>query len=1031
MVKYILSFVFIVLPFLGRAQSPTTCPPLPIASDFTLTTIEPICEGDGGLTVSCKKDLSQWHNVVYELRFPTGQKLQQAEPTFQSLSGHADEYVLVITGECPLPDPKTGNSKTEFQVEKRFRLPKGKRIPHRVTWVSTDSQPGGSRPSFIDNTQSPAVDLRLGKLVFNVVANVPLERIIFRIEEAPVPELVGKVDTWKRNGENYTLDGLYPAGKYKVYVHDGCSEIPVEFTLDALQSPIPARLGLDYDEPKNAAEKIAKGNDCNRFWLTTEFDTDHPTRVRYLRYRYDNLIEVALTPTGVEPTAYQDLLAEERIWWHDRHTRSIVRTAESYKDLYSKTLYDACIRVKGASSPTRLPIKMHNTPVFNDYAFRDRIWECGTYKMHPLWLSGGEMCYPWHYTVKEKETGHVVYENQQYYPDNQRTDWVTPLYPNKRYIFEAISADGVTVKDEYGDELRFLEDNLYKAHYMDGMYPTFRTNSHCGAKIVLRDKATNDILHEQSMTAATEKLTYKIEYNKDYVAEYVTADGVKLKELPVRHTLLLPEKFPFTVQWPSICYNNTTTPHVITNFAVNWQDLQYYQNRDYAFPVGTVITITSDAPNFEERSLTVPDKDVQYVSSPILPWPPGNYTATCDIGGTGTIKTYKFRFEGAQDLKKPLQFSVEKECGGWILSADWEFSTGNIYGASQGTCVVVEKANNNVGWGYYTYIERGKTVRIDKPGKYKVILSGNGSVHYWLSCPWQEIEFELVEDRPKLVPSKTLAFMCNEKHPEAAVMISVQGGKAPYLYELFKAENKQPKGDAIFTSSDIGALNQVLWDAPVYPEYLVRVTDACGERSTFEFHPKPVEKIPFAQVSAQNNCEGDPLQVYTYEIPGSTCEWTLPNGKKVEQHIIDIPETDAALHSGTYRLKLNLTRCGKTINASIDVNVTPRLKEVELLDVDACDHLPAIFSVTHKDGRPPYQYEWEEFLPNEGKWVGRGYHQAIYRSNALFRKPIGTTQTLRVTVKDGCGRKILSRAATATVRQCYVPVNPQLMHPVK
>lgn len=1031
---------FSVLGLTLQAQTIAAPLPKPTESDFVLQLTNPICEGDGELTVSCKKDLSGWPNIIYELHFPTGHILSQSSPLFRTLSGHENDYVLTISGANNEVDPVTGTASQTFEVEKRFKLPKGYRLPHRPTWVSTNVQYDGSRPSFIDNLQTPAVDLRLGTLVFNVETNVPPERIKFRLEKAPTPDLVGLEPTYKRSGTRYTLDGTYPAGDYQVYVHDGCSEVPVDFTLDALQYPISAAtFGLQYDAPQNAAEAAAKNSDCSTFWLNTDFTGDINLRLKLYRYRYDGLLEYGFSPTGTAPTSYHPLLRESSVWWYDRDRRMLVHTKETTKDLYGKTLYDAHIRVKGSATDSRTtqPLKMHPIPYLNDLAWRNKEWECSTFKTRPLYFTYGDPCYPLHYTVTEKETNTKVYENKSYYPENQKNDWVSGLKPNHTYIFKIVSADGISVEQPLREDLYFREDKVYRAHYMDGLYPKFQTNVFCGMTLRLKDKATGDVLHEQLMKGQTEVLNYKIAYDKDYIVEQVTERGDVINSLPVRRSLILPKEFPHVAQFPDLCTGDPLQPHVLRQFFLYLVNLQIYQNPDYAFPVGTIIDITADIPGFVPRSLTVedvgPEKDyLQQQFEGTLSWPPGDYTATCNLGGTGQMKVYHFKFRGASSLERPLSVDIQRECGGWNITADWHFKTQGHYGEGSGSCALVREANNSLGWEQVATLSNGNTIKVDRPGRYQVRLMGHGDARYWNMCVWDKKEFELKENRPKLVPNKTLAFMCNENHPEAAVMISVNGGSPPYTYELFKSENKVPQGAALFTTNNIEALNQVIWDAPFNPEYQVRVTDGCGERATFEFYPKPVEKIQFAQVSAQYSCEGEPLQVFTYDIPNSTFEWTHPDGTKSFGPVIDIEESDAARHSGTYYLKQQLNKCGKTITSSIEVKITPRLKNVELPDVVACAGVPATFAVTHQDGRAPYTYRWEEFLPDEGKWVPIAYQNGpTYQTRALIDKPVGATYVVRAIVTDACGRQVQSRESTATVRSCYVPINPHLMHRVK
>lgn len=1037
MTKFLFTFFLFISGLLVRAQAPTTCPDSPTANDFSVAITKPVCEGDGEIVVSCTKDLTQWINVVYELHYPTGQVVKQGLPEFHTLSGHANDYVLIVFGACPLTDG-AGQPQKVFRIEKRFKIGGSNRIPHQAKWISTTDQPTGSRPSFIDNTQSPIVDYRLGKLVFEVTTNLDPTRIRFKIEEAPTADLVGKIDTYTYKGVGngtyrYTLDSTYPAGNYKVYVSDGCTEIPISFELDALYPPLLTAFELVYDAPKNAADAAAKGTDCQSFLLYNNRGTSLHNH-KYNRYRYDNLLEYALVPVGTSPTTFQDAEQIHPIYWNSERNYTKVRVAHTYKDLYGQTLYEGYVRLKGTSLTAHSSIQVHTPPTFaSNYGWDTKTPDCGVFYTQPLrstspWVS--QMCMPYHYTVTEKSTGRVVYDNPAFYLDNNY-DKIGPLNYNQTYVYRVVSSDGYTLEAERKEVATFSEDKRYKAHYMNGMHPTFQTNNHCGTKLRLRDKDGN-VVHEQPMTAAKERLTYRIAYDTDYTVEHIAPDGITvLTQLPVRRTLLLPEQFPFTVQYPTLCHGTPPQSHIITNFAVNWQDLQYYKNPDYAFPVGTIITFTSDIPNFQERSITVPDADVQYVMAPVLSWPPGRYKATCNLGGTGTLKVYEFDFRGASELVRPLTLDIRQVCGGWEIKPDWEFSNGNHYGGPYSMCVIVDRDRNDVNWKEHTSIPAGTYTKFTKPGRYKAVLMGSAWIHDWRVCPWSEIEFDLIESRPKLVPRKTLAFMCSEGASETSVMIGIQGGSAPYTYELFKGENKQIQGAALHTTDNIADMQQMLWDVPFNPEYIVRVTDACGERAQFEFYPKPIDKIPFALVSADDNCEGEPLQVFTYEVPNSSYEWTHPDGTKSYDPVIDIPAADAARHAGTYHLKLTLTKCGQTINTSVNVKITPRLKNVELPDVDACPDRTVTFAVSHQDGRAPYTYRWDEYVEAEGKWVNRGHNSPTYPSNALSRKPIGATQMMRVTVTDACGNVVESRAATATVRQCYVPVNPQLMHHVK
>lgn len=1043
MFRQFLLFFFSTYAALVWGQAPQPCPTPPTAKDFDIAITKAICEGDGEINISTTYDLGAWKNVIYTLHYPTGPVIRQNSPHFGTLSSHANDYVLVVSGECSQVDAE-GTPLSTFSVTKSFKLGGSNRRPHEIEFIPTTlEETNGSRASFIDTRGGKQVDLRLGKIALYVTTNLDPERISFQFLEAPDPALVGTTDQytlvpnpyWKKH--RYILNGLYPAGHYKLYVSDGCSKIPIEFTLDGI-TQLASHMLLHADRPssKEQAATWPRPYSCNTYTLTAETGSLSPGQL--FRYRSDHLMQYAITLKGEAPTEWLEPVNGINLAYTHR---TYIRLPQTHKDLYGKAPFEGHIRLRNTDITFTFPIPAwYAPPELHGMVWNQKKIDCGFFSTPPLALTD-PVCFPAHVTVFE--TGNEqnkVYDNPEYYP--KEGEYTQKMKYNTSYTYRIIAGDGYRLERTFIEQQKTWEERQFAPYYMDGMRPIIKTNNFCGTRLRLKKKKTSgegyDIVAEQAMSGLTDTLDYHIAYDTDYILEHLPAEGDQpLATLSLRHSLQIPPKVTLDNGWQDgvICNGEEAREHLLRNRRINWRPYHSYSNYNHSFPIGTIFTLSADdASSFTPETFISTTGVDEIVFPGMRSLPPGNYTLTCNIGGQGQIVTYPLTFKGGFALKDPLSLRLEENCNRLNVTPHWSFTFGDRT-LQTASCLFFKYNEERRSWEHFAYGSNDKTVPIITPGRYLVQISGNQSFN---SCIWGQEEFVFQPKRPKLTASQTLAFACNPNELISAVMIGVQGGTAPYNYELFKSQQGKPIGEAVYKALNQPEGKQIIWDIDSHPEYLVRVTDGCSEQADFLFTPKPLDQVSFALANSSEVCEGLPLEVYTYDIPGSTYEWTLPDGSKSHSPVLHIPTANAQQHSGTYHIKVNTPRCGKIKEDEIQIRVLPRIHDITLPDADACVDVSPVFHLNYQGGRPPFHYRWEEYNATNKRWEATAHeHSESYRNtgryttSTLLRKPIGTTLQVRCVISDGCDREVITPIATATVRDCYVPVNPQLMHPVQ
>lgn len=1033
---------------LGLVAQTSPCATPPTANDFDIAITKAICQGDGAIDVSTTYDLTQWINVTYKLQLPDGASVTQASPHFSSLSAHANDYVLLITGECAERDA-SGQPLSRFSVTKNFKLGGGTRVPHIVTWAATTLQnETASRASYIVNRNGQEVDLRLGKIALDITTSLDPDRITLRFKEAPDPALVGQRVGYTRQNKRYTLDGTYPAGYYEIYAHDGCTDVPVKFTLDALRE---RQWDLNLGK--------ASGS-CNRF-LTYAGRPDE-IFAQVSRYYYDDMFEYSLVGRGQTPTTW---VRATDGWggFSGTHVYAYLDLPYTPKDLYNgKQLIDGYVRLAGTDIIlSKKEFGAWGEPAYLETYWGDKQLECGyfTTTLPTPHNRAASVCWPLHQRVTEVNTGRVVYDN----PNYTEQDWqqrTGKIYFGQPYLYRTVTADGYVYEKTHTATLVTQEITQLVPRYFDGINPRITSNNYCGTFLSLKKKVTDPATGAVSyvevcrdeMSGPTHDMSCRMEYDTDYVCDQLASDGKTiLTSIPLYHKLLLPEKLNLEIYShrggyeASLCLDGKAVPHVVNRWQISWASEHAYtftdkgdgtfreRINDVNLPIGTIITVESDNPGWVTEREVVTKGDEKFGSTTIKNriMLPGTYKVTIDVGGQGKLfKTYIEEFSGGYYLASPLTLKISEQCNTLTVIPDWDLRFRG-YAHQAGTLRYFKYNYTTKNWDiiYPTNYGREIASEFREGGRYKAVILG---AYNEPDCIWDEKEFVFVPKRPRLTPSQTLAFTCSPGSTLTTVMIGVMGGTAPYTYELFESTGGVVEEDKVINVvRDKQENEQVVWEIPSTDEYTVRVTDGCGEISQFVFMPKPLEFIPFSLATAVDVCEDAPLEVYTYDIPGVKYEWTHPDGTKSYAPVIKIDAATPA-HAGTYHLKVSGGHCSLAREGDINIKVRPRLKKVNVADAVACVDVQPLFNVTHEDGRAPFVYRWEFYDDTRKLWVRDGRQTGNkFTSNRLIGKPIGTTLEVRCTVIDACDHEVTSPIATATVRQCYVPINPQLMHPVK
>lgn len=528
----------------------------------------------------------------------------------------------------------------------------------------------------------------------------------------------------------------------------------------------------------------------------------------------------------------------------------------------------------------------------------------------------------------------------------------------------------------------------------------------------------------------TGKATVRLDYDVKYRARLIDrTTGTDLHEplFPVERTSLLPSKMVFEPYALQACVQHPW---------IDWPG-GYYQGNVKKFPPGTKVTVSLPSdPTFTPETVTLPNGTWVYL--PVKHYPKGVYKLVADLAPAhpGTqLRTYEVDFAGGTALDGPVQLHMSQECGDVRIRPEYNTvpikdSRGSLVGLPALTTRIFRQDPNTSQWLLLQTLAKGQTFTTRIEGRYRSVLGPD-------DCPLDIQEFDVKIDRPRIKYFHTLGYYCDEiAQTTNRVLIEAEGGKAPYKYQLFEYDATKPNSKGAATTyvakgQPLGT--QVEFANVTGLRYIIEITDACGEQFWQEVEIVALDRAITAKADNPIVCEGHELVLRTHSLPNVAYKWyhkDRPSQILSTASTLTIPHAGVG-DAGTYVVVVAPDICpGKQLSLETEIQVIPRLTGVTLTATreKLCQAQEATFSITHTSGRAPYTYVWEVSRDGGAQWTDLPATTAQMSYRATAADKVGTMLTFRCTVTDDCGTALTAPTLALPVVQCFVPVNPHLMH---
>lgn len=1014
--RLLLLLLHLLLPSAMQAQSPSA-PPVSLAEGAVFRvemTKSVFCGKDAEIRVLPKNDISHLTNVNYTLEenFGSNFKTRSDDPTFGSLV--SNNYTMVV---------RAADTTTASPFEERipFLVPAPTPTPAR-DYALYDQD---TRVSLLD--VSTATDLGTGRMALRLAGGKGLATTTIRIKTyiptsgftprntppigTPIPyDLTALPDV-------VMLQGRFPAGHYEFDIFDGCdgTTLNVKFQGRQLKELFPIAASLDF---------------CSRA-LTIEHKAPW-SRSSHIYFDGTRKIELAVAPKGQPFTE----------WW----------TQEAYKTTYTLTPartaaidaaggYDIALRY--ANLPQYVcPVETKDASTnvvllradFSEGSYLTRR-DCFTWTGYAPWFyTTGALCTQ-QLVITKKATGEVIRTFDTLKPP------VTSGFPYNTDLLATATANGVFLAQKefrinrQAPYVGFKENlDVYQPSCIDAILVAGNLGDDCLPVLRITDAAGNVVYHRRMPSRDTKVPC--LNYDEEYTAEF-------FDNLTSTSPIAPPAKFKRTL--PKQLYMYGWQIELCDHLMTPWMDWEegYYQGQKKKWPVGSVWTFEA----VDVTASALPYTHVYQFSStgyfylPRGTYPPGRYKVTIDMDPASTADTprvYYFDFAGGFRQDKPLHIDVERECTNFKITASHGTYKPVAYPGftdSSAKQIFLERRRPDGTWEAVAPLTRGTPYNTTQKGHYRAFIG---------TCRDDIREFDLDLPAPRLKYYNTFAYYCG-RAPQATpsssgtILIEAEGGTPPYDYHLYELDPSKPFQIGTHVKSYLNQPvgRQIDFTGLDVKAYKVKVEDACRQYFFQEDVMRPFSDVAKAFVSEIEVCEGDAINLFTYNIKGVTFHWTKqgdPSFSHPQQHERSMTIPHAALSdAGTYRLDVRDQTCehGAPFTSTIHVAVRPVLASASLdrsslsacrLDPFVCQVLPPV------GGRPPYTYQWEwskdqgtTWLPADGQTQSR---LSFIPPDMMHLSEI----LLRCRVSDSCSRAVLTPASRALIRTCLIPVNPHLMH---
>lgn len=227
-----------------------------------------------------------------------------------------------------------------------------------------------------------------------------------------------------------------------------------------------------------------------------------------------------------------------------------------------------------------------------------------------------------------------------------------------------------------------------------------------------------------------------------------------------------------------------------------------------------------------------------------------------------------------------------------------------------------------------------------RPGDAILIYAPSGKIEYTLrfsdgSTCTRTADYDFSVTPLAFDRASTVSLFCTGAD-KGQINVALKGGHMPYTYELRTLDGtllgkKTAHGGVTFEE---GALGQ---------RYRIEATDSCG---LTHLHQEVLLQDP-AMVSGSISgnisvCEGSPVRIQTFNFPGATYTWTLPDGSK--SHEKELTFTGTPDKAGTYKVEIKLNSCSATMYGTYRLRVVTLSETTAPMTVRTCAGQSAIFA---------------------------------------------------------------------------------------
>lgn len=975
-------------------------------------TKEVFCSKDAAIRIVPKKDVTHLTNVNYTLEenFGSHFKNRSNTPEFNALS--ADNYTILIAAV---------NTTTGLPFEERinFVVPTPPPTPERDYAVNDYY----TRVSVID--VATGKDLSTGKIALKLEGGKGLATTTISVQSyTPMAGYTPLYPPTLNVPINFTptaeanvvmLDGEYPAGDYVLNIFDGCLGVPLRLKFDGKELRVlcPPSSELDFCAPKMSI-------DYNSSWIRSSF-----------LYFESQKLELSFAPIGKPFTQWHPQTVYSRKYPITTAEAEAIDAAGGYQIAlrYADRPEYVCLVGQKAYSSNLVLKRIEWAPNYISHR------NCMTWSgWCPWFIVEGALCNA-EIVVTKKATGEVVRSFDNLKP-GATTEW-----PYSIDLVATAKANGKVIGskefrvDQEPPYIGFRPNlDVYQSKCIDVTIFSGNLGSDCLPVLQIKDHDGNVVYKERM--ARIEVNVPCLNYGEEYTADF-------FENMTSTQPIAVPQKFIRTLPTKLFMYGYEIEicNHVMRPW-IDWEK-GYYDGRTKKWPVGSVwrfeaVDVDASALPYTHIYQFSPDG---YFYLPKGSYPPGKYKVTIDMDPTSTTDTplvYYFDFAGGFQRKDPLRIDVSNECTNFAITPRDGTYTEPVYpGYSDNNAkqVYLERQQLDGGWIPVANLERDQPYYTTQTGHYRAFVD---------LCRDNIVEFDLSVPNPKLKNNSTLAYYCGkaaETSPNTAgtILIEAYDGTPPYSYHLYEMDASKPNklGTLVssYTNKPLG--EQVAFSNLGVKAYIVKIEDACQQYFFYKDVMRPLKDVARAFVKKAVVCQGEPIELFTYNIKDVDFHWTKvgdPSFTHPEQNqrTLVIPHAQQS-DAGTYQLTVIDNNCdnGKPFTSTVQVQVLPQFSAAQLnaQQQEVCWQEPISFQVAQfVDGQAPYTYQWEWSKDNGATWqtiVGQTNQRLSFVPPAV---PDLMQVWVRCQVTDSCGFVVTTNQAHAIIHPCYAPVNPQLMN---